>query len=189
LRNQDNLLYASAGQGADLVVDVDRQAGSLLPANQRDGAERARLVASFCHLDVGIGDRRGGPVDRMENVHRRTTQSNRLPVGEPVQRPDQFAVAVETENRVCFRQSLGDLRSEPLRHATEHHQVGFGLLGLFELEDRLYGFLPGLLNERTGIDHNDVCSGRVGCLGVPRFGQHGGEFLRVDLVLGAAKRG
>jgi hypothetical protein len=73
LGDEDDLAHTGVNQSLHLGTDLDRAPGALLAPDQRDGTEGAGLVASFGHLDVGVGQGWGGPIDGMEDVHHGTT--------------------------------------------------------------------------------------------------------------------
>ena len=76
--------------------------------------------------------------------------------GEPIDRVDELAVAIEADHGIDLREGLFHLDSEPLGHAADHDRLGVGALGVLGLEDGVDRLPAGLLDEGTGVDHHDV---------------------------------
>ena len=124
----------------------------------------------------------------MKNIHGRASQPDRLPVGDTVEGPDQLADRSSTQHRVASGNASRSLlrMAGPCTPAPPDRRRDVWPV---PLENRFDGFLASRLYEGTGVDHHDIGRSRVNRCGVSGVGEHGGQLVRVDLVLGTAQSG
>ena len=166
LRDEVDLPATIRNQCADFGNYIGHWPTAILTANARDAAERARMVAAFGNLHVRSMLRCETHPGRGEIGHvlRRSRPINcrrALLQNLPHNRSDAWHL-VQTDNGVNLGQIAAQLLRISLRQAASHDQCPAlaGFTELVQLENRINGFLLGLVDEPAGI--NDQYIGLFG---------------------------
>ena len=192
LRHQNEFPGTRPGQRLRLGEHRIRITTAEMSTNLWDHTERAGIVATLGHLDVG-DVRRGGtnpggsvvvePGDRLVGAERRGP-----PLGSDQDIRNPFDL-VEPEDRV----DLGDLTCElarvPLRQASGHHQspAPAAVLELRQLEDGVHSLLLRRTNEPAGVHHERLRLRQIGCHLESAAGEDACHDLAVEQVLRASE--
>ena len=184
LRHEVDLARALHLEQLRLADDVVERERAVLAAHQRDGAERAAVVASFADLEVAHPGRVAG-VEPHAGVQR-------LGVADQparVQLADELVGLRRAEEEVHLGEGLLHLALVPFHHAPHRHQGLAGAVHLVagRLDDGVERFLLGRVNEPAGVDDNQL--GLVERLdGLAAMGAELGDVaFAVDGVLVAAE--
>ena len=158
---------------------IDPPAGEL-PAQLRDDAERAGVIAALGNLEIAVVPRRQLHIGLRDQVdvgplRRRCGFVHRL---------DHRLVLVRAGHREHLREARAD-HLGLLAHAAGHDHAA--VLG-DGLADRLEAFLLGGVEEAAGVDQHHVGPGVIGAHGIAVGAQAGEDAFAVDQRLGAAER-
>ncbi len=189
LRDQDELFGAAGDERARFGADRFGAAAAELPAQRRDDAERARVIAAFGDLEIGGGARRRDQA-RQEIV---------LGLGFEVE-PDRSAPGLDVveqlgdarirpgaDDAVDLRNQTLQLLAVTLRQTTGDDQLLSASLACGVLEDHLRGFGLGRIDEGARVDHHGIGLTRLGLkppAGRAEFGEH---HLGIDEILRTAQ--
>ena len=168
-------------QRAHLGLDRVDRPRPLLAAERRDRTERARPVAALGHLHVGPrrGRRRAGQLEQVPDAGGLAAPEHHLGEATPSPANPTTASASGSASASSVAVALG--------HAAGDHEPGVGPLHLGQRERDVDRLLPGCLDERTGVDHDEV--GVLGLVGggEPVGEERGDHLVGVDGVLRAAQ--
>ena len=191
LGNQVELHRPGVHQGPGLRQDRPDPSRAVGPAELRDGAEAARVVAALGDLDVDGVSRAGEhPRDLMVVQIGGRSARGGPPVAtlapDGVRHPPEV---VESEEGVHLWQLLPELLRVALHETTCHYKppTGSGLLEPGHLEDRVDRFFPGGLDESAGVDHEDLGGGGIRRDHHPVLSEGAHHDLGVHQVLGATQ--
>ena len=184
LADHQQLLRSAGDQFLGLAQDRVRAAADEVAADRRDDAERAAMVAALGdfhiavvtrgqfdvaakvglrnEVEIGVGDRRRGGVDR----------------------GDDGLILLRAGHREHLREARADDVGFVAHAAGDNHPAILGN----RLADRLEALFLGRIEEAARIDQHDVGPGIVGRHLVPVGAQLGQDTFAVDQRLGAAER-
>ncbi len=194
LGDEDQLSYPARGERLGFAHDRVGRPAPVVPAQRRDDAEGALVVAALGHLDVRIVPRCGEHARAVGVVQIRWEARDQLQRDDAsgaaaLDGADDFRHVAGSEHGVDLRDLRLQLVAIPLAQAPRHHQApaGAGLLQLRQLEDRIDRLLLGRIDERARIDDEHLRLGGIGRQHVARLLRQAHHDLGVDEVLGAAE--
>ena len=133
--------------------------GTIFPADGRDQAVRAPVVASVGDFQISVMKRgRYHPFLSFENL---LFPPDVIDAFSPIRLFDRFGqkvVIVGAEKNVYLGQFFEHIVHEFLRHAARHHDLfEFPVFPVsVALENRIEGFFSCRFEKGTGIDHDDL---------------------------------
>ena len=169
LRNDDRLADAACNERLCFGCKRLHRAALADPAQRRDDAKRARVIAAFRHLE--IGRRTGGRYQARQKTVSLDIFVAIFEMQRPRARPrfvddfSNFREGAGAHDGIDFRHELAQLRAVALRQATRDDEQLTAPLALRVLQDDVGRLFFGGIDERAGVDDD-----RLGVAGIGREG-------------------
>ena len=189
LGHQDMLPHALLRQAPDFLQNFLFPPGTVVPADQRNGAEGAAVVAPVANAGIGRVAWGGQHPVLLKEIELLLAEGLLLPLQGIFDGIGQALVLVHAHQQVNLGDFLQQALFIALGQAARHHQQAAAprLLVFGHFQNRVDGFLLGGLDKAAGVHHQHVRLGRVAGKFIPLVSQKAQRGFGVHAVLVAAK--